>query len=61
MSAVKKGRVFFDANEVDCAQDSTEPSKRDKVQNMIRDALADVTGVISGQVYGEVTVRNSFL
>ena len=56
MSAVKRGRVFFDTNVVVYAQDLTEPWKRDKAQKMICDALADGTGVVSGQVLGEMYV-----
>ena len=56
MSAVKRGRVFFDTNVVVYAQDSTEPWKRDRDQKMICDALADGTGVVSGQVLGEMYV-----
>lgn len=56
MSEVKRGRVFFDTNVVVYAQDSTEPWKRDRAQKMICDALADGTGVVSGQVLGEMYV-----
>ena len=56
MSAARKQRVFFDTNVVVYAQDSTEPWKRDKAQRIICDALADGTGVVSGQVLGETYV-----
>ena len=56
MSAAKRKHVFFDTNIVVYAQDSTEPWKRDKAQKIICDALADGTGVVSGQVLGETYV-----
>ena len=56
MSAAKRKHVFFDTNIVVYAQDSTEPWKRDRAQKIICDALADGTGVVSGQVLGETYV-----
>ena len=56
MSADKKPRVFFDTNVIVYTHDDDAPKKRDRARKLLKDAFVDDTGVISGQVLGEVFV-----
>ena len=56
MTAGRNGRVFFDTNVIVYSHDDGSPRKRDTARTLIRDAFADGTGVVSGQVLGEAFV-----
>ena len=56
MNADKKPRVFFDTNIIVYTHDDDAPKKRDRARKLLKDAFVDDTGVISGQVLGEVFV-----
>ena len=56
MNADKTPRVFFDTNIIVYAHDDGAPKKRDRARKILKDAFVDDTGVISGQVLGEVFV-----
>ena len=56
MSADKKPRVFFDTNIIVYTHDDDAPKKRDRARKLLKDAFVDDTGVISGQVLGEIFV-----
>ena len=56
MNSDKKPRVFFDTNIIVYTHDDDAPKKRDRARKLLKDAFVDDTGVISGQVLGEVFV-----
>ena len=56
MSDVNGRRVFFDTNVIVYTYDEDAPSKRDVARMMMKDSLVAQTGVVSGQVLGEIYV-----
>lgn len=49
-------RVFFDTNVIVYAQDSSEPEKKLRAQEIVKDAILNDSGVVSPQVMGEMYV-----
>ena len=49
-------RVFFDTNVIVYAQDSSEPEKKLRAQEIVKDAILNDSGVVSPQVMGETYV-----